>query len=87
MVVILKKDAKASQSAREGTFERSITVNGKRSWKSKDNAIWFNPKSNNWKVGLLKDIGNDIAGLSSSIGSGGNNPYDIPSFYWKYYKE
>ena len=84
MVVILENDAKASQYTRAGTFERSITVNGKRSWKSKDQAIWFYPKTNNWKVGLLKDIGNNIAGLSSFIGSGGNNPYDLPSNDWNY---
>ena len=83
MVVILENDAKASQYTRAGTFERSITVNGKRSWKSKEKAIWFYPKTNSWVVGSLKDIGNGMAALSTYF-SGGNNPYDLPSNSWSY---
>ena len=83
-MVVLKTDAKAQQGKRTGIYERYITVNGKRSWKSNSSAIWFDSTFNNWKIGSIETLGSSRCGISSpSLGH--IYPYDVPSNQWKYY--
>ena len=84
-MVILKTDAEAKQGNRVGIYRRNVTINGRRSWKSKSSAIWFHPTSQNWIVGPREKIGNLYCGISSYDGTNATNPYDIPSNAWKYY--
>ena len=42
-----------------GDYQISKTVNGKPSWKSGENAIWFLPVKNNWIIGYLNKLGKD----------------------------
>ena len=84
VLVVLKTDAKAQQGKRTGIYERYITINGKRSWKSNSSAIWFDSTFNNWKIGSIETLGSSRCGISSpSLGH--IYPYDVPSNQWKYY--
>ncbi len=84
MLVILKNDAQTNQGSREGIYEADQIVNGKRSWKSTANALWFVPMFNCWGIGVLDDIGGQNLGIRSSNGTGDNSPYDVPISDWLY---
>ena len=85
--VILDNEDKSLQGEREGTYEEYQNVNGKRSWKSTANAIWYVPKFKSWAIGSLDGIGGDIRGIISSDETGDNNPYNVPYNEWWYYNK
>ena len=71
----------------EGIYTISETINGKPSWISDDQAIWWVPGFNNWAIGSLDFIGSDISTLAG-IPSDKNFfgwPYD-QKYFWKYWK-
>ena len=57
-------------------------VNGKPSWTSISQAIWYDQDFENWKVGSLNNIGSSTAGIKS--GDGSLCPFHLPSEMWKY---
>ena len=81
----MKNDAKIKQGTREGIYEAHQTVNGKQSWKSTDNAIWFVKEYNSWGIGDLNGIGGEIRGITSTVETGGYSPYNVPSNEWQYW--
>ena len=78
MQVILRNKALETQDERAGIYTEYQMVNGKMSWKSGDNAIWFIPKLNSWGIGSKRHIGSDVWGIGSSDGTGYRCPYEIP---------
>ena len=57
-------------------------VNGKPSWTSTFQAIWYDELWNSWNVGSLNDIGSSTAEIYSY---GVNQcPFDQPSEMWNY---
>ena len=83
--VILNNDAKTFQWSREGIYDEHIIVNGRKSWRSTENAIWYVPQYNSWAVGSLDAIGGTIRGITSTDGSGNNDPHNVPSNDWWYW--
>ena len=75
------------QGHREGIYFNSSLVNGKPSWTSTSNAIWFvkglASYSSGWMIGLLSSIGQGSPGMYSE--SVHLCPFDIPSEQWYYY--
>ena len=57
-------------------------VNGKRSWISATQAIWFYPEFEDWAIGPLDNIGTNIQGITT----GGNyqDLFDVANDDWKY---
>ena len=56
----------AAQGGKEGIFSFFISsmINGKASWTSESNGIWFFQRF--WIFGSLDDIGTDIGGIFSN---------------------
>ena len=66
--------------ALEGIYHNSSMVNGKASWSSTSNAVWYTQGF--WNIGYLADIGSSFAEIYSDYGS--KCPFDIPSEKWYY---
>ena len=58
-------------------------VNGKVSWTSSKNGIWFALEY--WIIGDLDYIGLDWAGIYSNFGN--HCPFDLSSEHWRYYND
>ena len=67
-------------------YEKSRTVNGKPSWKSDINAIWFSTKTNDWIIGSLENIGTSRGGISSDDNVVHFCPQQVPKDEWTYFK-
>ena len=63
ITVDLKNDANEWQGVRKGTYKISETINGKPSWISNDQAIWWVPEDGVWLIGSLDVIGSRFGGL------------------------
>ena len=75
------------QGSRKGTYETSETINGKPSWISNDQAIWWVPEFSEWGIGHLDFIGSNTRALTG-VPSDKNYfgwPYD-QKYTWKYWK-
>ena len=83
--VSLKNGPLASQGRREGTYDISNLVNGKPSWVSNTQAIWFVPKHKDWAIGYKSKIGTSIRGISSLGNHRAVDPDNIPGNWWQYY--
>jgi len=86
--VTLTNGARQAQSSREGTYKRSVLVNGKPSWTTNFQAIWFVPESKFWCIGALSGIGTDVCGVSSMIGINdhfSNCAYGVPKNSWEFH--
>ena len=81
ITVDLKNVANESQGPKKGTYEISETINGKPSWISNDQAIWWVPEHSEWGIGPLYAIGSNTRGLT---GSSSQWPYD-QKCTWKYW--
>ena len=70
----------------EGTYIENTIVNGKMSWKSTDNAIWYVPSYDSWTIGSLANIGATDDGrlIASADNTGSKNPECVPSDRWYY---
>ena len=82
--VALKYDALANilTGKYEGIYQESQPVNGKPSWKNKDNAIWYLESEKNWLIGPLKWIGYDAAYIHASNSFDGLTDYRNQWKYW-----
>ena len=91
----MKNNAATIQGTRQGIFQSSSPVNGRPSWTSESQAIWYVPSIKEWAIGNLEDIGLRISGITSQgkeikVGGGtsfGNSeaydPQDVLSWnYW-----
>ena len=83
MTVALDNNARAAQGNLEGIYYNSSIVNGKPSWTSTSQAIWYDQNYDNWKISSLDDIGSSKAGIKSDNGFG--CPFDLPSKMWNYF--
>ena len=86
--VNLKNNAATSQGKKQGTFQLSSPVNGRLSWTSESQAIWYVPFYKEWAIGNLDDIGERFRGITSqgkeSLGNSETyDPQDVLSWlYW-----
>ena len=81
----MANEAKAKQRDKQGTYELSEAINGKSSWKSATQAIWYYPEYKDWGIGALSDIGTHDRGITS-IGDGKYDcPQQVPKDHWKYF--
>ena len=66
--VTLFNEVLAEQSENQGEFELFATINGKPSWKSATQAIWYiqaNKGKKRWLIGNLANIGTKNGGIVS----------------------
>ena len=85
MRVRLKNNALNEHKEKEGTYQLlSSNVNGRPSWISISQAIWYIPQFRNWAVGPLKSIGTTNRGISSRFYNEADDPQNVK--YWDYYK-
>ena len=80
----MKNNVLSRHSSKQGIYQIDEIVNGKRSWISATNAIWFIPEINDWGIGSLENIGATLCGIHSIGEQGDKNPSDIPNEEWKY---
>ena len=82
----LKNIALNSQGKTQGTYQKSANVNGKPSWVSNNQAIWWIPKYSEWGIGELSSIGNEIRRITGVTDDNKNFglPND-PKYTWKYW--
>ena len=66
VTVNLKNEVSVEKKEFAGDYQISETVNGKPSWKSGENAIWFLPAKNNWLIGFWNKLGEDDGELYAS---------------------
>ena len=81
--ITLENDALESHGERVGLYEKSSQVNGRPSWSSTSQAIWFVDSLNRWAIGDLEDIGTITAGIANKK-EVSQCPFDLPSEDWMY---
>ena len=69
--------------SKEGPYRLSTEVNGKESWTTSSNAIWYDPDLKDWLIGNLDDIGMRSRYITSRFVYDLEQPYDVE--YWNYY--
>ena len=82
--VELKNDVLSKQGSRQGIYEFNGIVNGRNSWKTSDQAIWYYPDFKDWAIGSLNDIGTGFRGITS-VGNQDIELFKIPNNKWKYW--
>ena len=83
LIVSLANEALAHQFNRQGTYQLSEEINGKPSWKSGTEAIWYYPDFKEWAIGPLSDIGTSNRGISSKYDGEYDCPQQVPEWsYW-----
>ena len=65
----------------KGIYQKSSTINGRESWISEFNAIWYSPYGY-WMIGPLNYIGTDYGGIFSSYAN--SCPFYVQSEEWLY---
>ena len=78
--VILKNNVLALHKLKQGTYDLSSLINGKLSWTSESQAIWFIPQWNQWAIGSIDSLGTNTSGIRSTQYS--NDPQNVVS--WDY---
>ena len=76
----MKNDALSNQGFKQGIYQISQPINGKQSWTSGGNAIWY--EQGDWVIGDLEDIGTNICAMSAIDAYGG---LDDDNNVWQYY--
>ena len=75
-----------SQGKRSGSYEKSMEVNGKPSWVSNNQAIWWISEFNEWAIGDLTSLGTDIRGITAVTDD--KTKFGLPenpTHTWKYW--
>ena len=77
--------------SKKGIYNVHKIVNGKMSWKStkaegRNQAIWFDSKSDNWGIGALEKIGSNNFQIKAEAKCGENHPCDLANNCWLYLK-
>ena len=78
--VILKNNVLALHKLKPGTYNLSSTINGKPSWTSESQAIWFIPQWNQWAIGPIGNLGTTFRGMRSSQYN--KDPQNV--VFWEY---
>ena len=81
----LANEALAYQWDKQGTYELSEAINGKPSWKSVTQAIWYNPWLKDWRIGELLSSGANYRGISSIANVEYDCPQQVIKDHWEYY--
>ena len=55
----------SKQGSRQGVYEFNEIVNGRNSWKTSSQAIWYIPEFKDWAIGPLSGIGTKLRGITS----------------------
>ena len=89
LMVTLTNGALTHQDEKQGTYEESVTVNGKTSWISTVNntAIWYVPQFKEWAIGSALQIGTNWRGISSTGASEWDCPHLVPNSSWGYFND
>ena len=85
--VILKNKVVEKQGSRQGLYRVYKTVNGKASWKSISQAIWYYPSLKLWAIVDLIDIGTGTYAIRTIGDQGDKSPFDVPNGKWQYYDD
>ena len=80
--MILKNDVLASKGSLQGIYGVYQTTNGRTSWKSGSNTIWYIPDYDDWAIGDLEDIGTETHEIYSYGDQGDRSPSDVPNEEW-----
>ena len=88
-MVTLTNGALTYQDEKQGTYQESVTVNGKTSWISTVNntAIWYVPQFKEWAIGAALQIGTNWRGISSTGASEWDCPNLVPNSNWGYFND
>ena len=81
--LILRNDVLSKQGGRQGYYHYNGLVNGRHSWKSADQAIWYIPEVKSWGIGPLKIIGESGFWITSSSYKD-ESLFSVPSDKWQY---
>ena len=82
----MKNKTLEAQPRIQDTYQLSGLLNGKASWISKYQAIWYIPEIKDWIFGDLEDLGNNIPRIKSTGDQGIENfPYEIASDQFWYH--
>ena len=80
----MKNDALKYHGSKANIYKESEMVNGKKSWKSQHDAIWFIPSSNKWVIGSLSSIGSIYYAIQQVDLVNHEYPYHVDR--WSYLK-
>ena len=84
--VDLKNIALNTQGKTQGTYQKSAYVNGKPSWVSNNQAIWWISEYNEWAIGDLTSLGTDIRGITAVTDNKTKSGLpENPTHTWKYW--
>ena len=75
------------QPSRRGFYQIDEIVNGRKSWKTASQAIWFLPTFNAWALGSLEYIGSNSRAITTFNGQGDNSPFQVASNQWNYWDD
>ena len=81
--VVLRNKFLRAQGSRQGMYQLGEIVNGKQSWKSATDAIWFILGSKDWCIGPLSDIGTDSCGIAS-FADKDQSLFNVANDDWRY---
>ena len=80
----MKNDALTEQAQLKGIYKKYEVFNGKMSWISETDAIWFVSTPNCWGIGPLEKIGtNGHWKIAAKRGTGGDSPLDVSDTNWE----
>ena len=82
ITITLENNAQSAHSSKEGIYYNSSMVNGKPSWTSTSQAIWYDQDNDNWLIGPFDDVGTSTGGMYSDFTN--ECPFDIASEEWYY---
>ena len=86
IVIELKNNALEADVSKQGIYQRSSCVNGRNSWVSPSNAVWYVPHYQEWYIGYLENIGTYLNGMQSFGQQGDLNcPYNVSIGNWQYF--
>ena len=80
--VNLRNEVLNTRGFLNGNYHSATQVNGKPSWKSDAYAIWYIQSNNNWMIGRLSDIGNDLGWIYASNDFSGIADIENQWYYW-----
>ena len=83
--VTLANEALAYQWDKQGTYQLSEAINGKPSWISGAQAIWYNPEFKDWMIGALPGNGTNFRGITCADNVEHECPQQVRKDHWEYY--
>ena len=81
--VVLRNEVLSKKGSLQGSYQLGDWVNGKPSWKTATNAIWFYPEFEDWAIGPLNYIGTNRRWITSVLDN--QDLFDVANNAWKYW--